>query len=373
MRKNKLFTFLSMFLLFGFLVTGCDDNMPEVKEIGVDSVTLSEELRDGVKMEIGTTMNISWQVTLSPENATDRAESYYSSNVEVATVTAKGILSAHKPGTSEISIVVGGKSAEFLLTVTDKIIIPATSIELVIPDLDMMVGGKYDLSAQLKILPLEANDGVTYTSSAPEVLSVDADGMLNGLSEGTATITVASKSNSNIKATLPVSVTVFSGDYPRANWSLTASQTLFVEGTNSLTSALDGDVSTWFGLVRPGKTYKDVSVPAEGEIYFIIDMKQTQPVNYFRLRHRNDNQLFIRYYKIQEILGSDDGVNFTSIKTDVVITDASNPALDSPDITIPKSSYRYFKFYCKDADCFYTGTGNQGSSAQISEIYLGLK
>lgn len=381
MKRNKILIFTAVFSLFGFLITGCDNNMPEVREIGVDSIELSEELSSGITLEVGTTADISWKVTLSPNNATDRAESYYSSNPEIATVNAKGKLTANVAGTAEITISVGGKSVDFTLTVVDKIIIPATNIELVIPSLELMTELNYSLYAQIKILPIDANDGVDYTSSAPEVVSVTEEGILEGITPGTAIITVASKYNASIQTTLPVTVVPFSGDYPRAGWTMSASHELFKATNdaekNSLSGAFDGDFSTNFCLVRPGKSYgniPNVAVPSGEAIYYIVDMKKPRNVNYFRILHRDVTQAFIRWYGFDEILGSNDGSTFDVIASNVVITNAGVVAQqESPNIIFPKSKYRYLKFYAKEAKCFYQSSyTSQGSSVQIQELYLGL-
>lgn len=381
MKTNKILVFLTISLL-SLLITGCDDNMPVVKEVGVESVTLDEELSSGVTIGVGNTINIALKVTLQPANATDRAESFFSSNPDVATVNAKGQLTANAPGTSEITISVGGKTASFTLTVIDKIIIPATKIELAISSLDLKVGVEYDLQPMITITPFDANDGVDYVSSNPDVVSVTDAGMLKGLSEGNVTVTVSSKQNPDIKATLPISVTIFSGDYPRIGWTMTASHPLFLSATdsekNSLASALDGDLSTNFCMVRPGKNFgaapNNVAVPSGDALFFIVDMQKAQEVNYFRIRHRDTSTAYIRWYQFDEISGSNDGVNFDVIATNVTIPNAGTASQqESVDIPIPASTYRYIKFYAKEAACFYQSSyTSSGSSVQIQELYLGL-
>lgn len=381
MKIFKIFTFLVIFLSYG-LFMGCDENMPVVKEVGVESVTLSEELSNGITMEAGTTIDIAWKVSLLPENATDRAESFSSSNVEVAAVNAKGELTANSPGTSKITISVGGKSVEFNLTVVDKIIVPATDIDFTISELELMTGTEYSLFAQVKILPFEANDGVNYTSSNPEIVSVDAEGILTAIAQGEATITVASNHDNSVNATLPVKVINFSGDYPRKDWTMTASHPLSISSgdaeKNSLTSALDGDITTNFSLVKPGKTWgaepNRVSVPSTDALHFTIDMGKATTVNYFRIRHRNNLQkeLFLRWRGFEQILGSDDGVNFSVIAEDVVVTNWDQAEeQETPDVIIPTSEYRYLKFYASNSSKYMDTSA--GSTIQIQELYLGVK
>lgn len=381
MKKYKFNIFVFMILLSASLMTGCDDNMPAVKEVPVESISLKEELIGGLTIITGETADISWKVNVLPENATDRAESYYSSDPEIATVNAKGKINANKEGTCDITISVGGKSIFFVLHVVDKVIIPATGITLSIPSLEMMLGAEYNLTPQIRTSPLDANDGFDFTSSAPDVVSVNENGILTAVANGTADITVASKNDASVKAVLTVTVTTFSGDYPRTGWTMTASHELFKttadDEKNSLSSALDGDVATNFCLVRPGKKFGNVpsvEVPSGEAIYFIVDMQKAQEVNYFRIRHRNTTQAFIRWYSFDEIAGSIDGVNFEVIASNVVITDAGvTSQQESPNIMFPKSKYRYLKFYAQSANCFYQSSyTSQGSSVQIQELYLGL-
>ena len=175
-------------------------------------------------------------------------------------------------------------------------------------------------------------------------------------------------------------------EYDRTEWTVEASHELFnVNGNkegNSLTSAIDGDPATNFCLVRPGKQY-GIKVPKEDEVYFIIDMREAQAVNYFRLawRHDGTSEMWCRIYQFDRISGSNDGINFTKIATRVK-TGADNPSQNSSVIALPDTEYRYYKFtttnpVCwtwsgEEADCPYANLGlTAGNSNQINEIYLG--
>ncbi|MFT3902685.1 MAG: Ig-like domain-containing protein [Niabella sp.] len=383
MSKSKIFAFAVMLLLSALLFAGCDKNMEKVQEVKVESVTLSEALKDDITLLTNTTFDVSWKVTVLPENATDRAENYSSSNPAVATVSGLGIVTAVSEGTATITISVGsgGHSVEFPVTVVDKFLVPATEIKFLKPDMDMKLGETYNLFGDVQLTPLDANDGLTYTTSDPAVVTVNAEGKLEGIALGTATVTVASQHNPSVKAAITVNVVPFSGDYPRASWTMTASHELMIatgnpEG-NSLSAAIDGDLATNFCLVRPGKTSGTtvkVTVPSGAAIYFTIDMKTAQEVNYFRIRHRDITQAFIRFYAFDEIQGSNDGTNFDVIATNVVIPDAGTAALqETVNIPIPKSNYRYLRFYAQKAQCFYQSSyTSQGNTVQIQELYLGV-
>ncbi|MDR2627314.1 MAG: Ig-like domain-containing protein [Dysgonamonadaceae bacterium] len=373
--KRIRIIFPAICLLLGLPFVACDDMMPKVEQVGVESVALSDELVDGLTIGKGTTVNIANKVILTPENATDRAQTFYSSNVDVATVNGLGDLTAHAEGTSEISIYVGGKSVEFTLTV---FIIPAEDITIAIPSLTLNIGEEYayDLSTQLAITPWDANDGVTYTSSEPTIVSVTEKGILEGLAEGQSVITVASQANPEVKATITVTSQLFRGDYSRKGWVMSAASQnpLFTNTTdmtvNNLTTALDGDLSTAFALVKPGKSVSGVSCPADSAVWFIVDMKQEREINYFRLRNR-DTMLGLMWQRFDEISGSHDGENFTTIATYVTGTGVYG---ETANIAFRTCTYRYVKFYGKDPICYTSNVSGESGrgSLQIIELYLGL-
>jgi hypothetical protein len=381
MKRKRLFIVPAvLFLLLGLsalLVAGCDDNMDagRVSEVGVESITLNEELSNGITMQEGDTRSIAWKVTLFPENATDRVETFYSSDIDVATVNGKGELTAQSGGTSEITIFAGGKSVSFTLTVIAKVIIPATEINAIVTKVDMMLGINYNLAAMVVVYPYEANDGVSYESSDENVVLVDQDGLLVPVSVGDATITIASKRNpETVNATVPVKVDVFSGDYPRTGWTMSAASQnpLFTNTTdmttNTLTSALDGDLTTFFGLVIPGKKLSGVEPPSGAAVWFIVDMKQAREINYFRLYNRSSFP-GLRWTRFDEISGSNDGEEFTKIAGPVTSQDAAEPS----NVPFPKCRYRYVRFFAQDAACFGRNSDSgDRSSKQIGEIYLGL-
>jgi hypothetical protein len=381
MINNNIFSLAAGCLLFGLLLAACDKNLPAVEEVAVESIALSDELSQGVSMLKGTTMNIGWKVTVLPENATDRAENFSSSNPDVASVNGNGLLTANTEGVATITISVGGQQVQFTVTAVDKIIVPATEIQILSTELELKQGTTFNLFSQVQLIPLDANDGLNYASSDPAVVAVNGEGMLEGISLGTATITVSAKQNPAVKATLTVHVVPFTGDYTRTGWTMTASHELMIatnnpEG-NSLAAALDGDLLTNFCLVRPGKTSgttTKVSVPSGAAIYFIVDMKTARDVNYFRIRHRDLTQAFIRCYGFDEVSGSNDGTSFEVVATDVVIPDAAVASLqESVNIPLPTSNYRYLKFSAQSAKCFNQAShSSQGNTVQIQELYLGF-
>ncbi len=170
----------------------------------------------------------------------------------------------------------------------------------------------------------------------------------------------------------PVPIEESDKDYSRTGWTVSIEPLkMFSETGNSLGGLIDNDATTFLGIVKPGKTYGGFTNPPVtngGYAHFIIDMKEAKTVNYFRIRQKNA-RVELRWRKFTEISGSNDGTNFTTIATNVVIPDHNLPEiLITPDIPFPEATYRYLKFYANTTDCWDTSALN---SVQISEFYLG--
>ncbi|MDR2038373.1 MAG: discoidin domain-containing protein [Bacteroidales bacterium] len=153
-------------------------------------------------------------------------------------------------------------------------------------------------------------------------------------------------------------------DLDRIGWTSTQSHPR-PSDSPSPTAHLDGDLSTFLSQVKPGKSNGNIS-PGNDPVFFIVDMLEAQEFNYFRIRHRNTT-LGLRVWGLS-IYGSNDGTNFSEIQLDIDIPNVtSTNDLESPNIEIPLSTYRYIK-------AIYTKWDTVNNSAvQMSEFYLGIK
>lgn len=371
-----------LFAAAALLGVGCDDKIPEIGTMDVPAtgIVLDEDLRDGVLLEVGQTLDVSWRVTVEPADATDLAEMFYSSNVEVATVSPKGVVTAHKSGITMISIYVAGFEAYFPVQVVDQVPIDIESLAFSEPTMTGYVGVGYTLYVSTQ--PLDQNEGVIFSSSDPEIASVEAEtGRMKCLRVGEATITAAAKNHPEITATMTVTITEFYGDWERTNWAMTFSHEPYPEVSlnSGPKAAIDGDPNSILMMVRPGKQWGTTliqKVPADEEIWFMVDMKTAHPVNYFRIQHRDatEGNKLVRWRGFSRIEGSDDGQTFEVIATEVAIPDVEEASKDiSPDIEIPMVTYRYLKFVGGTDGFSYNGGSatSKGSTVQIKEFYLG--
>ena len=168
----------------------------EVKVETVEINTINELL-------LFTTHQLVW--TLSPDNVTDKSVEFFSSNEAVATVSAKGLITAVGNGTTTITMKVYGnreKDVVFDLTVyTDDIIDGAYYTNSYV---------EKDDSIQL-LAEVVRKDGtkaaVKWSSLTPEIATVDENGVVTALKAGTAKIVATDPNNETL--TLEFVVTVF--------------------------------------------------------------------------------------------------------------------------------------------------------------------
>lgn len=150
---------------------------------------------------VGETVQLS--ATVSPSDATDQGVSWSTSNAGIATVTNKGLVTAVAKGTAMIRAFAGGKSAKCVVTVSQKPI-AVSSIKLNLTSLALTKGKSQTLIAT--VTPADATDGtVSWTSSDPNVASVDSKGKVTATGNGSATITAKAGDQ---EATCAVTVTV---------------------------------------------------------------------------------------------------------------------------------------------------------------------
>lgn len=145
---------------------------------------------------------ISAEATISPSTA-DQMIEWYSSDYNVADVDYEGTIIGVGPGTAIITACAYGDS-DVKGTMTVTVRQPVTGITVTPSDAEVYVGRSVAITAN--VTPANAaNKNITYTSSNESVASV-FNGSVIGVSPGTATITVASAENPDIKKTVTIRV-----------------------------------------------------------------------------------------------------------------------------------------------------------------------
>lgn len=143
-------------------------------------------------------------VSVLPSNADERGVTFESSNTAVATVSASGLVTAKGPGTATITATAkdgSGKKATCTVTVTQ----PVKGVTVSPASVVIQKGNVQKLTAS--VVPANAtNQELVYKSSNETVAIVSKDGIITGLNEGWATITVCAKENQAIYGTCTVKV-----------------------------------------------------------------------------------------------------------------------------------------------------------------------
>ena len=142
------------------------------------------------------------EAAITPEDATTKTITWTSSNTDVATVTAEGIVTAKGAGTSVITAkTYNGKTAKCTITVKQQVTAIALSDETV----SLWVGKKKTLTATAT--PTTANNtSVSWSSSDNKVATVSSKGVITAKGKGTCTITCTAADGYGTKSTCEVTV-----------------------------------------------------------------------------------------------------------------------------------------------------------------------
>ncbi|MDR0700132.1 MAG: Ig-like domain-containing protein [Tannerella sp.] len=175
-------------LIFSVLfVVSCSpkNEIFEVAIIEVESLSLSET---SVNLSEGESVTLT--VTIAPADATIKTVTWKSSNENVAIVT-DGVVKAISPGEAVVTVEsLNGKKVSCVVTVTNKNI-EVESVEIDKKTLTLVIGTSSTLIATVK--PADAtNKTVTWTSDHTAVATVNEQGEVTALAEGTAKITAQS-------------------------------------------------------------------------------------------------------------------------------------------------------------------------------------
>ncbi len=191
----------------------------EKKVVKATKVTISKtvlSLKEGEKATL--------TAVVTPDNATSKSVNWTSSDKSVATVDASGNITAIKAGTVTITATAAdgsGKSASCKITVKPAVV---TVSKITIDSASVSLEEGATATIKAIVTPSNAtNATLTWTSSDPSVVSVDASGKVTALKEGTAIITIAANDGSGKKVECKITVAkkvVYATDVTISNTSL---------------------------------------------------------------------------------------------------------------------------------------------------------
>lgn len=169
-----------------------------VKEIPSE-IKVKEE-----KVKIYAGENYKIEETVLPETVENKKVKYSSSNNRIVTVDSKGKITGIRKGTAKVTIVTEETpqvSKIIEVTVDEKpseLIVDQSEVELTVED-------TYQLNVTVLPENLE-NKQVTYVSSNTNIATVDKNGKIKGIAEGTIQITITTKLEPAISLTIIVHV-----------------------------------------------------------------------------------------------------------------------------------------------------------------------
>lgn len=167
-----------------------------VESVSLDNSSLSMNVNDKKKLN----------ATVKPDNASNKNIIWDSSDSSIVAVDDSGNVTAISEGTAIISVTTedGGYKASCEINVL-KSFVSVTGVSLDKNNVELKEGENTKLSAT--ITPSDAsNKNVSWSSSNPEIATVDNNGKVIAISEGTAAITVTTD-DGNYKANCVVVVT----------------------------------------------------------------------------------------------------------------------------------------------------------------------
>lgn len=146
--------------------------------------------------------NVQLSAFIKPSYSTEKI-SWKSDNINVATVTDAGLVTAIAPGSTTIHATTKKCSADVSVTVQEDRI---TSISISTESITLMNGATQLVSAEFS--PAESTEGFEWISDNPDIATVDRDGNITAHAEGTTTIRAKSS-----KAEDSMEVTVISSGF----------------------------------------------------------------------------------------------------------------------------------------------------------------
>ena len=181
-----------------WLAGGSTPTVVDVTGVSLNKTTTS--------IQVGASEQLT--ATIEPNNATNKAVNWSSNPTSVATVDNSGNVTAVAEGTATITVTTqdGNKTATCTVTVTPASSDPVavTGVSLNKTSTTLTVGGSETLTASVQ--PSNAtNKAVNWSSNPTSVATVDSNGKVTAVAEGTATITVTTQ-DGNKTATCTVTV-----------------------------------------------------------------------------------------------------------------------------------------------------------------------
>lgn len=188
-----------LFLAFAALTT-CGRESLEPVPGTVETIVVSPAVS---VVSVGAQLELSAQVLdVSGTAVGDRPVHWASADVDVATVTSDGVVTARKVGTVQVAASTGGRSGMAQITVTT---VPVASVHIAPGNKSLVVGETFQFAADARDAGGNLLTGrpIVWASNNESVATVSSTGLVTATSPGGAIITATSEGRS-----APASITV---------------------------------------------------------------------------------------------------------------------------------------------------------------------
>lgn len=175
-----------------------------INVIGENATSVTFEKKN---YELGIGSKIKLNPTVKPETADLSKLEWISANSSIAKVYSDGTVEGLKVGTTSISIrkKEDKKILGIVVVTVKKARVSVEEITISNKNITLEPGKNYQTQV-LFVPPTATNKNLTWQTSNSKVAKVNAKGVIKGVEEGTATITITSLDNSNAKETINVTV-----------------------------------------------------------------------------------------------------------------------------------------------------------------------
>lgn len=231
MRKKALVAlFILVAVLSACLFAACNDNGND----GGGEVTVSIADKSVTEVYEGRTLQLA--ATKSPESA---EVTWATSDAEVATVSASGLVTGVKAGKATISVKVGDETKD--------------SVEITVKPVTVAIDGSETAeiyvtrTVQLTVTKAPADAAITWTSSDDEVATVSENGLVTGVKGGEAIIT-ATSGNASDSITVTVKDTVINAAVNADKFDMSGlyQDNAVLSGSQNSFAAFNGEASQYY-------------------------------------------------------------------------------------------------------------------------------
>lgn len=154
----------------------------------------------------GSSLNIREQITISPENASNKNIIYAIDDESIATVDDNGIVHGIKGGSVTLTVT-SAENVQTPKTAKCKITITEAVSDIQLDSEEVTVGKQKNIQVKATVLPESAtNKKLTWTSEDTKIATVSSTGTITGVKTGKTTITCTAADGSGVTAKCEVTV-----------------------------------------------------------------------------------------------------------------------------------------------------------------------